>query len=478
MSFPSDFAWGAASAAYQIEGGALEDGKGPSIWDEFSHLPGRTFNGQTGDIAADAYHRFEEDLDIMRQLGLRHYRFSLSWPRIFPDGMTGPSLEGLNPAGIAYYDKLVDGCLDRGITPWVTLYHWDLPLALSRKGGWLNRETAEHFARYAAFVADHFRGRVTRYVTVNEPQCAIGMGHGTCLHAPGIKLEPADMFLAWHNMLLAHGLSVREIRSALPDAVIGVASTGALTYLSRESCRHLASITGGFLTESGYLAETPAALSDKAFLSLPADNNPGYFFNHQWFLDPVFLGHYPEDPHHPWTAYIPDVSPEDMALIAMPVDFAGLNIYNGHELVPDNAGTSFSFAEKYPGYPRTSLKWPVTPEVLYWGPRLIWERYGKPVCITENGQACFDRLFLDGAVHDPARIDFLHRYLRELKKACGDGVPVQAYFHWSLTDNYEWHSGYEDRFGLIFIDYMSQKRIPKDSASWYAGVVKNNGETL
>ena len=495
MSFPDNFVWGAASASYQIEGGAFEDGKGPSVWDRFSHTPEKTFGGHTGDVAADAYHRFEEDLDLMQQLGIRHYRFSISWPRVFPQGNIGIAdsrspqkdtdtepLSGLNHAGIAYYDKVVDGCLARGITPWITLYHWDLPLALQEKGGWLNRETACHFADYTAFIAAHFRGRVRHYITINEPQCVIGLGLGTGMHAPGLKLKDEELFRAWHHLLLAHGLAVCSIRSAVPDAVIGVASTGALTYLTEETCAKTASAVStpdaASLTGSGYLSCTPASLSDAAFLSLPADRNPGYFFNHQWFLDPVFLGHYPDDPQHAWTAFAASVPPEDLKIISSPVDFAGLNIYNGHELVPSASGQEFVTAEKYPGYPRTALKWPVTPEVLYWGPRMIWERYGKPVCIMENGQSCNDRIFLDGKIHDPDRIDFLHRYLRELKKAVEDGIPVQGYFHWALTDNFEWNSGYDERFGLIYIDYRDQRRILKDSAAWYADVIGNNGAQL
>ena len=215
MQFSDKFVWGAASAAYQIEGGAFEDGKGPSIWDHFSHIPGKTFNGHTGDTACDAYHRAEADLDLMRELGIKNYRFSLSWPRIFPDGTvngsdgSGPAGAGLNPAGMEYYDRLVEGCLSRGITPWITLYHWDLPLALYHKGGWMNRRTAEHFAEYTAYVASHFRGCVTHFITINEPQCAIGLGMGNGLHAPGLHLDHRTLFRCWHNLLLAHGLAVR-----------------------------------------------------------------------------------------------------------------------------------------------------------------------------------------------------------------------------------------------------------------------------
>lgn len=488
MSFCEGFVWGAASAAYQIEGGALEDGRGLSIWDWFSHVPGKTFNGHTGDVACDAYHRVETDLDLMQDLGIRNYRFSLSWPRIIPDGTVngsggkGPAGGGLNPAGIAYYDRVVDGCLARGIRPWITLYHWDLPLELYKKGGWMNRETADRFADYAAFIASHFRGRVSHYFTVNEPQCAIGMGMGSGLHAPGLRLDDETLFLCWHNLLLAHGLAVREIRQAVPEAVIGVSSTGALAYMrNREESGNAGVHAGETREKTGntgvHAGETPEELRRASFLSLPVSQNPAHYFNHQWFLDPVILGHYPDDPENPWSAFAASVPGRDLDTISAPIDLIGLNIYNGQEMAPDEGGI-LRRAEKYPGYPRTALKWPVTPEVMYWGPRLIFERYHNPVCITENGQSCNDRIFLDGKVHDPDRIDFLHRYLLELRRACRDGIPVKGYFHWSLTDNYEWHSGYDDRFGLIYVDYRTQERIVKDSAAWYSEVIRTNGESL
>ena len=454
MGFPKDFVWGAASASYQIEGGAFEDGRGLSIWDSFSHTPGKTFNGHTGDEACDAYHRFEEDLEIMASCGIKNYRFSISWPRVIPAGAGE-----INEKGLSYYDKVVDGCLDRGITPWITLYHWDLPLELYYRGGWLNRDTAKAFEEYARLIARHFKGRVTNYMTLNEPQCTVGLGHGSAEHAPGTLLNDDDMFRSWHHLLLAHGLAVAAIREEIPDASIGLASTGALSYTAKKDI------------------STPEDLRLAAFVSLPKAQNPAWYFNHQWFLDPVCLGHYPDDPEAPWTSCLKDVDPEDLKVIHTALDFIGLNIYNGNELVPGEDG-HYHYAEKYRGYPRTALKWPVTPEVLYWGPRLIYERYHLPIYITENGQSCNDRIFLDGKVHDPDRIDFLHRYLRELKAASEDGIPVDGYFQWSLTDNFEWYSGYDDRFGLIYIDYRNQKRIPKDSLAWYSEVVKQNGDNL
>lgn len=470
MSFPKDFMWGAASASYQIEGGAFEDGKGLSIWDAFSHEPGKTFEGHTGDVACDSYHRYAEDLDLMQSLGIRHYRFSISWPRVFPEG-TGE----VNAAGLNYYDRIVDGCLSRGIEPWITLYHWDLPLALYHKGGWMNRDTAFAFEEYAKLIAKHFKGRVRRFMTINEPQCVIGLGHGNGLHAPGTLLSDHDMFISWHHVLLAHGLAVKAIRQIIPDSVIGLASTGALAYTEEKNI------------------PTPEDLKKAAFISLPKDQNPGWYFNHQWFLDPTVLGHYPEDPENPWNTFKNEIDPADLAIIHQQLDFIGLNIYNGNEMIPASSDPAtrqedttieaassirYQFADKYPGYPRTALKWPVTPGVLYWGPRLIFERYGLPIVISENGQSCNDRIFLDGKVHDPDRIDFLARYLIELKKACEDNVPVIAYMHWALTDNFEWYSGYDDRFGLIYIDYRDGTRIPKDSAFWYKDVIAKNGENL
>ena len=452
--FPNDFIWGCASAAYQIEGAAFEDGKGPSIWDTFSHTPGKTFNAHTGDVACDAYHRYEEDLDLMTELGITHYRFSISWPRVLPLGRGA-----VNPSGLDYYKRLVNACLERGIEPWITLYHWDLPQALQEEGGWLNRETAYAFAEYTQVIVTHFKDTVKRYITLNEPQCVIGLGHGYCNHAPGILLTPEKMFLAWHHMMLAHGLSCQEIRKQIPDAYIGVSSTGNLYYPDE------------------HIFPTPPEVMAASFQSEPASTNSGWFFNHQWFLDPVCSGHYPDDPQSPWTAYIKSIPVEDYTIIAQPLDFIALNIYNGHEMTRASNGV-FRVCEKYPGFPRTALKWPVTPEVLYWGPRLIYERYHLPIVISENGLSCNDKIYLDGKVHDADRIDFLHRYLLELRKATEDEIPVLGYLHWAFTDNFEWHSGYDDRFGLIYIDYRNQRRIPKDSAFWYKDVILHNGNNL
>ena len=454
MQFSKDFMWGAASASYQIEGGSSADGKGSSIWDTFSHTAGNTFNNQTGDIACDAYHLFETDLNLLKDFNIKHYRFSISWPRIFPSGKGK-----VNELGLDYYDRLIDGCISRGIEPWITLYHWDLPQHLQDIGGWENRETAYAFAEYAGFIALHFKDRVSRFITINEPQCIVGLGLGSGIPAPGLHLSSQKMFLAWHHIMLAHGLACHTIRAHIPNAFIGVASTGNLFYPNEK------------------LAKIPEEAIIESFYSPMSPENPDWIFNHQWFLDPICFGHYPDDPNAPWTSYIENISSDDMALISQPLDFIALNIYNGHEMHLDENGT-YHVIEKYPGYPRTALKWPITPEVLYWGPRLIYDRYHLPLIISENGLSCNDKIYLDGKIHDLDRIDFLHRYLMELRSACTEGIPVLAYFHWAFTDNYEWHSGYEERFGLIYIDYRNQKRIPKDSAYWYQKTILENGCNL
>ncbi|MBR2547611.1 MAG: beta-glucosidase [Eubacterium sp.] len=452
MEFPQDFIWGTASSSYQIEGGAFDDGKGPSIWDTFSHRPGTIADGTNGDVACDSYHRFEEDLDILKSLGIRNYRFSVSWPRVIPEG-TGD----INKAGLEYYDKVVDGCIERGIDPWMTVYHWDLPQALEDKGGWQNRDTVAAFRDYTRVLAEHFGDRVKHWFTINEPEIFIGLGYGTGEHAPGLRLEPREQFRCWHNALLAHGEAVRVIRDVVPDAVIGAAATGMLGYVHE------------------HLKETPKEISDFSFHTGESQLKDGhFFFFYQWAFDPMVKGKYPDDPISPWSRCAEEMSSEegfreDMELISQPLDFLGLNIYNGTEMDPANG---CQVMQRYVGFPRTAIGWHVTPEVMYWGPRQIWERYGLPMVISEDGQSCNDRIFLDGKVHDPDRIDFLQRYLEELSDVIKDGVPVKGFFHWSFTDNLEWNSGYDERFGLVYIDYRTQDRTVKDSAYWYSRLIQ------
>ena len=446
MPFPKDFLWGAASAAYQIEGAVSEDGRGPTVWDVFSHTPGKTFEGHTGDIACESYHRFEEDLAALLLLGVKHYRFGIGWTRIFPDG------NALNERGFAYYDKIVDLLLQNGITPWITLFHWDTPQALDETGGWQNRETAELLAKFAGVVAAHFRGRVRHYFTLNEPQCFIGLGYETGWHAPGKSLTGAPLFACWHHAMLAHGLMVLSVRAADPNAKIGLASCGLIC-----------------TPESDSAADIDAARSAMfAFGSHPEIS----LFSQNAFLDPALLGHYPD---HAFFRNV-EISAEDLALIHQPIDFIGLNFYNAYIVRAGESGPEY--VPFHRGYPRTAMRWPITPSMMYYGTSFIYERYNLPIYITENGLSCNDKPYLDGSVHDPDRIDFLHRYLLELRRAAEAGVDIRGYFHWSLIDNFEWSNGYEERFGLFYVDYSTLSRQPKDSALWYRSVVAHNGETL
>ncbi len=447
MSFPKDFIWGAASSAYQTEGAISEDGKGMSIWDDFCRKPGVIADGSSGDIACDAYHRFAEDISLMKQMGIKAYRFSLCWPRILPEGRGA-----VNEKGLAFYDALVDMLIENGIEPMITLYHWDMPMPLHEQGGWLNRNIIDAFEEFSVLVARHFSDRVKTFIPLNEPQCFVSLGYERGLHAPGLRLGLKDIFKGIHHSLLAQGLSIKALRENSPaDVRIGVASTGRLCYPKNETPQGI------------------AAAEESSFIISGFD----WLFSHNLFLDPLMFGRYPNCDIDGFSELAASVSEQDWQIIKQKVDFIGLNVYNGKEI--DDAGAE---VKKTPGFPRTALKWPVTPRVMRFGMRFIYNRYGLPLMITENGQSCNDRVFLDGKVHDADRIDFLHGYLSELKKACADGVPVLGYLHWSLTDNFEWHNGYDERFGLIYINYVTQQRILKDSAHWYAQTISCNGDTL
>ena len=419
--FPKNFLWGAASASYQIEGGVHEGGRGESVWDVFSHTPGRIRHDDTGDIAADSYHRWREDVALLRDMGLGAYRFSIAWPRIAPTGDTN-----WNPEGLAYYDRLVDALLSAGIEPWVTLYHWDLPQALQDKGGWQNPDTARAFAAYAERAAEHFKGRVNRWLTLNEPQCFIGLGYGTGEHAPGLTLRGDAYDQCWKNARLAHVLAADAIHRVDSGNQVGLASAGNVWYPA-----------------SHREADIEAARQ----LTFEKPRGAGSFL----------FG---------------------MALdgLSGKLDFIGLNIYHG---TAARMGEDGPEPVEWPaGAPRTAMDWPVAPQALEWGPRLIGERYGLPMYITENGLSCRDWVCVDGAVHDAARIDFLTRYLRSLARAVDAGADVRGYFHWSLTDNFEWAEGYGQRFGLAYVDYPTGNRTAKDSAAWYAATVRANGGNL
>lgn len=458
--FDENFLWGTASSSYQIEGAFTEDGKGLSIWDTFSNKPGNIAHDENGNKACDHYHRYREDISLMKNLGIQAYRFSISWSRIFPDGIVKDSDGNIryNKAGLDFYDKIVNFCLENNIKPFITIYHWDLPQALEDKGGWLNRETAFVFADYAEFICKHFSDRVTNIATINEPQIISGLGYMLGLHAPGKKLDTVSVLSVIHHLALAHGLAVTKMRAVAKQPVkIGFSSTGGLCYPSKECDEDIdAARAECFNIVKGNMTFNHTIFCDMTCLGRYPD-----IAGTELHLEPGLekIGHYEE---------LPFVKKGDIELIHQPIDYLGINVYNGHEI---NAA---GYINKKPGSPRTALGWPVTPGVMNYGIRYLYERYNLPIYIFEDGLACNDIISLDGKVHDSNRIDFLTRYLTDLEKAYKAGVPILGYFHWSFTDNFEWHSGYDPRFGLVFVDYETQQRIPKDSAYWYSDLIKKS----
>lgn len=442
MGFKKDFVWGVATASYQIEGAYKEDGKGLNIWDVFSHEAGNVQCGHTGDIACDHYHKFKEDIALMRKLGIKAYRFSISWSRIFPDG-----IGKVNEKGVRFYSELIDELLANNIEPYVTLFHWDYPYELYKKGGWLNNDSIKWFANYAAKISEFYSDRVKYFITFNEPQCFIGGGYLSGVHAPGLKVSYKDIFQMCHNVLKAHGAAVIALReNAKQPLKIGYAPTYTARYPSTNKSEDI-----------------EAARKD--LFACPAISRD-VMWSASWWSDPVLLGHYPEDGLEMYKDYLPEITEEDMKLISQPIDFYAQNIYTGKEI---KAGTNGKpeIVERYAGSPKTAIQWSVTPECLHWAPKFFYERYKLPFYITENGMSCHDVVSLDGKVHDPNRIDYLNRYLLELEKAVDEGVQVEGYFLWSFMDNFEWSKGYTERFGIVFVDYNNQQRIPKDSAYWY-----------
>lgn len=445
MGFKKDFIWGAATAAYQLEGGAFDDGKGLNIWDTFTHRKGKIFEGHNGDTACDHYHHIDEDLDIMKSLGLKSYRFSVSWSRVLPNG-TGK----VNESGVDFYNHLIDGLIERGIEPCMTLYHWDLPYALHLKGGWLNDNSSDWFEEYAKLIKERFGDRVKNFITFNEPQVFVGCGYYEGSHAPGYKLSKGELLRIGHNVLKAHGKAVSALRKG-SECKIG-----------------LTSAAGAVMPVSNSEEDIERARSE--YFNSDYD---GFVFSNSFWYDPAIFGKYPDWVYDYNEIDAPTITDEDMKIINQPIDFIGLNIYNGR-YVSAKSGTVTNRA----GMPMSLIQWPITPEALYWGPRYYFERYNKPIMITENGMSCHDAVSLDGKVHDPNRIDYLNRYLLELKRAVDDGVKIDGYFVWSLIDNFEWAHGYKERFGIVYCDYETQKRTLKDSAFWYKNVIETNGETL
>ena len=450
MGFAKDFVWGAATSSYQIEGTGRDSGKGQNIWDVFTKEPGRVYEGHTGDIACDHYHRFREDVAYMKELGLKGYRFSIDWSRVLPEG-TGK----VNEKGIDFYNALIDELLEQGIEPYITLYHWELPYEIYKRGGWMNPEIVEWFGQYARLVAERFSDRVKYFFTLNEPQCFVGLGFLQGCHAPGVKAPLRDTFEMAHNALKAHGRAVQMLRAyGKQNVQIGYAPTSGMCYPEKETPKNIEA-------------------ARKALFALP-DDLSNWTWNVSWWSDPVILGKYPEEGMKKYEKYLPVITDEDMKLISQPIDFYGQNIYNGRCIRMGTDGRPEE-VRRPAGFPKTATNWPVTPEVLYWGPKFLYERYRKPIYITENGMACHDTVSQDGKVHDPNRIDFLARYLKNLKRAAEE-IDIRGYFQWSLMDNFEWDKGYAERFGIIYVDFETQERIWKDSAYWYRDLIRRNGD--
>ncbi len=447
-AFPQDFLWGAATSAYQIEGGVGEGGRGASIWDTFAHTPGRTADGETGDIAADHYHRYLGDVAIMHELGLGGYRFSIAWPRVQPNG-SGP----LNPAGIDFYDRLLDALHDAGIRPWVTLYHWDLPQVLEDAGGWPERDTALRFADYAAALHERFADRVADWTTLNEPWCTAFLGYFNGIHAPG-RMEAAASLRAVHHLLLGHGLAVRAMRAARDDQRYGI-------------------------TLNLYPVDPASDAEADRDAARRVDG-----VSNRIFTDPVLGGRYPADVLADLGPLWPNdvIRDGDEALIAAPIDVLGVNYYTRHVV---RAGPATDPSAREAGWigcdgvvktghelPRTSMGWEIDPRGLYDVLTGLARDYPHlpPLYVTENGASFDDVVEADGAVHDADRIAYLHAHFRQAALAIADGVDLRGYFVWSLLDNFEWSWGFRRRFGIVRVDYGTLRRTVKDSGRFLAAV--------
>ncbi|MFF4893799.1 GH1 family beta-glucosidase [Micromonospora chersina] len=455
LTFPPGFLWGAATAAYQIEGAATEGGRTPSIWDTFSHTEGRTVAGHTGDVACDHYHRMPDDVRLMADLGLKSYRFSVSWPRVQPGGAGAVNSEGMD-----FYRRLVDELLGHGIEPWLTLYHWDLPQPLEDAGGWPARDTAGRFADYAQLVADALGDRVKYFTTFNEPWCSAFLGYGSGVHAPG-RSDGADAVRAGHHLMLGHGLAVQALRAARPEAQLGITV-------------NLYPVTPA--TDSPEDADAARRIDGLA---------------NRFFLDPVLRGAYPAD----LTADLRKVTDfghvrdGDLAVISTPLDMVGVNYYSRHVVAAPVEGVEREAYWRSPscwpgsedvrfvtrGVPVTDMDWEIdAPGLVETLERVHRDYTDLPLYVTENGSAFVDAV-VDGRVDDPDRLAYFDAHLRAAHAAISAGVPLKGYFAWSLMDNFEWAWGYTKRFGMVYVDYDSQVRIPKSSARWYADVIRRNG---
>ena len=445
-AFPKDFLWGAATSGYQIEGAPDADGKGPSIWDRFTRLPGKILHGDTGDRACYAYdpRQLDADLDLMASLGLKSYIFSVQWPRIQPDGKGSVNVKGLD-----YYRRLVDGLLKRGIVPALTLYHWELPQVLQDRGGWLDRDTVDRFADYAAILYGALAPQVPGWITQNEPHTSAWLGYGSGKHAPGLTGDK-NALTAAHHLLLAHGTVARSLRS-----------------LDRTRKTRFGPVIAVTPVRPG-APDRPADVA--AAHRVDGEQN-------RLFLDPIFKSEYPADVLTRYREVTRDwefIKGDDMAVIHTPIDFLGVNYYNPTVI---SAGPNDGLILRAPDGPATAMGWAIDPAGLHEVLTRVRQEYtgALPLIISENGASFRDYLDPEGRCHDPERVDFLRAHLREAHRAIADGVPLLGYFVWSLLDNFEWDSGYRERFGLVYVDYPTQRRVPKASFDWYRGVIRENG---
>ncbi|MGA5321302.1 GH1 family beta-glucosidase [Streptomyces seoulensis] len=435
-AFPDNFRWGTATSAYQIEGAVDEDGRSPSIWDTFSHTPGKIDGDDNGDTACDHYHRWRDDLGLMRQLGVDMYRLSVAWPRVVPGG-DGP----VNPKGLAFYDELTDALLEAGITPSVTLYHWDLPQVLQDRGGWPERDTAEHFAAYASAVAERLGDRVTHWATLNEPLCSAWIGHLEGKMAPGWTDLTAAVRASYH-LLLGHGLATQAIRAAAPGAEIGIVTNLSTVHAATDSPEDMAA----------------------------AHRQDGHV--NRWWLDPVHGRGFPADMVEVYGVELPE-KPGDLETIATPLDWLGLNYYMPAHVADDpNGPAPYARSVRREGVPRTGMDWEIDASGIETLLLRLTEEYGaRSIYVTENGSSFPDRVGPDGTVDDPERRAYLESHLAACASAVAKGAPLAGYFAWSLMDNFEWAYGYDKRFGLFHVDYATQARTIKASGRRYAEII-------
>lgn len=445
MSFQKDFAWGVATASYQIEGGAHEADKGLNVWDVGSDTKGRIFEEQSGDVACDHIHRFREDVALMKAMGIRAYRFSINWARLIPAG-TGRVSE----RGSEFYLELLAALKEAGIEPWVTLFHWDYPYALYLKGGWLNEDSPKWFEEYAGVCAERFKPYVKHYILINEPQCFLGLGHLSGAHAPFLKLPEREVMVAAHHVLLGCGLAEKRIRKICGDGVkIG--------------------------TAQAYWPSLPYTESDYEIARRDTFDCHRDFGSVNYYTDPLLLGRYPKE-FEAWQRESGFRYPEsDMEIIKSRHDFYGMNTYSGNYVT--ERGGKAEVVLPTPAVPKTDMRWNVYPDALYYGPKYLYERYKLPIVCTENGVALSEWKDLKGEINDDSRIDFIKRYLRSFHRAAEE-TEIIGYFHWTLIDNFEWTEGFSKKFGLIHLDPQTGERTPKKSANFYKKVIETNGEEI